>query len=440
MPDTIDGLVRAHADDDGDKPMVIDTDGRITYAELDATTRDLAAAFIAAGVGKGSRVGLIMPNCVQWVQIAVALTRIGAVLVPLSTLLQPPELVAQLRVASVQFLVAVRGVPRPPLPRRRGTANGRHCLRCARCGRQTGCRRARRAVVDKVGRNRHAQRHARDHVHVGQQRPAQGRHPLARQRAGRGAVRSRSPVYRPRHPALPADAVLLGGRIRQRCAVGAAGRRHPGHRADPPAGDDAAAAGEGACHAVSRLARPGRSAGTPNGFRRSRSVSTATRQPGGVATRRATGRARGAGEAVRDDRVVRPVLRLSRRHRHAAVGMGQLRKAVRGHGGSHRRPRQWRAAADGRGGNDPDPRALTSCAGYAGAAARISSPPTATTPPATSATSTTTASCSTTAAPTTCSRSAVPPSTPARSNRRCAPSTASTTLSSPRFPEPSAPS
>ena len=87
--------------------MVIDPDSRITYAELDATTRDLAAAFIAAGVGKGSRVGLIMPNCVQWVQIAVALTRIGAVLVPLSTLLQPPELVAQLRVASVQFLVTV---------------------------------------------------------------------------------------------------------------------------------------------------------------------------------------------------------------------------------------------------------------------------------------------------------------------------------------------
>ena len=67
----------------------------------------MAAAFIEAGVGKGTRVGLIMPNRVQWVQIAVALTRIGAVLVPLSTLLQPPELVAQLRVASVQVLIAV---------------------------------------------------------------------------------------------------------------------------------------------------------------------------------------------------------------------------------------------------------------------------------------------------------------------------------------------
>jgi acyl-CoA synthetase (AMP-forming)/AMP-acid ligase II len=108
MPDTIDRLVRSRSEQHGDKPIVIDTESRVSYAELDTTTRDLAATFIAAGVGKGTRVGLIMPNCVQWVQIAVALTRIGAVLVPLSTLLQAPELVAALRVASVQFLVTVQ--------------------------------------------------------------------------------------------------------------------------------------------------------------------------------------------------------------------------------------------------------------------------------------------------------------------------------------------
>ncbi|MDT5014097.1 MAG: hypothetical protein QOD39_257, partial [Mycobacterium sp.] len=107
MPDTIDGLVRLRAEQHGDKPMVIDTVSRISYADLDETTRALAAGFIQAGVSKGTRVGLIMPNRAQWVQIAVALTRIGAVLVPLSTLLQPPELVAQLRAASVQVLLAV---------------------------------------------------------------------------------------------------------------------------------------------------------------------------------------------------------------------------------------------------------------------------------------------------------------------------------------------
>lgn len=107
MPSTIDQLVRFRARHDADTPMVIDPTARISYRELDATTRELAAAFVEAGVGKGTRVGLIMPNGTRWVQIAVALTRIGAVLVPLSTLLQAAELVAQLRVAAVQFLVSV---------------------------------------------------------------------------------------------------------------------------------------------------------------------------------------------------------------------------------------------------------------------------------------------------------------------------------------------
>jgi acyl-CoA synthetase (AMP-forming)/AMP-acid ligase II len=108
MADTINDLVMQRADRDADKYMVIDPDSRITYAELDATTSELASTFVEQGIGKGSRVGLIMPNGAQWVQIAIALTRVGAVLVPLSTLLQPPELNAQLRAASVQFLITVR--------------------------------------------------------------------------------------------------------------------------------------------------------------------------------------------------------------------------------------------------------------------------------------------------------------------------------------------
>jgi acyl-CoA synthetase (AMP-forming)/AMP-acid ligase II len=105
--DTVDQVVRLRAAEHGTKPMVIDPAGRLSYHELEATTRDLAAAFIEAGIGKGTRVGLIMPNSVRWVQVAIAVTRIGAALVPLSTLLQTQELVAQLRTASVQFLISV---------------------------------------------------------------------------------------------------------------------------------------------------------------------------------------------------------------------------------------------------------------------------------------------------------------------------------------------
>jgi acyl-CoA synthetase (AMP-forming)/AMP-acid ligase II len=128
MHDTIDRWVRHRGAHDGGKPMVIDPASRLSYHELETTTRDLAAVFVEAGVGKGTRVGLVMPNSARWVQVAMALTRIGAVLVPLSTLLQAGELATQLRVASVQFLVSVeefrghrylddiRSVPQAELP------------------------------------------------------------------------------------------------------------------------------------------------------------------------------------------------------------------------------------------------------------------------------------------------------------------------------------
>lgn len=121
---TIDALLRHHAA--SPKPMVIDPDTRISYAELDAGTRELAAGLIQAGVAKGSRVGLIMPNSADWVRIALAITRIGAILVPLSTLLTSRELTAQLRTASVQYLIAVeqfrgRRYPHDPVPSLRRT-------------------------------------------------------------------------------------------------------------------------------------------------------------------------------------------------------------------------------------------------------------------------------------------------------------------------------
>lgn len=107
MTDTIDRLVRLQAAAHDAKAAVIDPTGRLSYREMDSTTAELAAALIRSGVRKGTRMGLIMPNGSRWVQIAVAATRVGAVLVPLSTLLRPAELVAQLRMAAVQVLVSV---------------------------------------------------------------------------------------------------------------------------------------------------------------------------------------------------------------------------------------------------------------------------------------------------------------------------------------------
>jgi acyl-CoA synthetase (AMP-forming)/AMP-acid ligase II len=106
-PQTMDALIRLRAAREPAKPMVVDSGTHLCYGELDAGTRRVAAGLIQAGLGKGSRVGLIMPNSCEWVRIALALTRIGAVLVPLSTLLTGRELAAQLRTAAVTHLIAV---------------------------------------------------------------------------------------------------------------------------------------------------------------------------------------------------------------------------------------------------------------------------------------------------------------------------------------------
>ena len=89
-------------------PALVSDDGAIAWAELDDASRTLASRLVRAGVGKGDRVGLLMPNGIDWATVAFAVMRVGAVLVPLSTLLRPPELLAQLRVASVSQLVTAR--------------------------------------------------------------------------------------------------------------------------------------------------------------------------------------------------------------------------------------------------------------------------------------------------------------------------------------------
>ena len=107
MTDTIVALLREQAARHATKDAIVDPAERVSYAELDGLTRELGAALVAAGIGKGARVGLLMPNGVAWARTALAVMRIGAILVPLSTLLTPNELAVQLRAASVQHLIAV---------------------------------------------------------------------------------------------------------------------------------------------------------------------------------------------------------------------------------------------------------------------------------------------------------------------------------------------
>jgi acyl-CoA synthetase (AMP-forming)/AMP-acid ligase II len=105
--ETIPALLALRREVDGDRMALVTADTSITYRDLDQSSAGLAGRLVAEGVVKGDRVGVLAPNGIDWVVHALAVARVGAVLVPLSTLLRPPELLTQLTTASVTHLIAV---------------------------------------------------------------------------------------------------------------------------------------------------------------------------------------------------------------------------------------------------------------------------------------------------------------------------------------------
>jgi acyl-CoA synthetase (AMP-forming)/AMP-acid ligase II len=87
--------------------LVFDED-RLTYGEAAAGSALVARHLLAHGVGKGTRVGMLMPNCPDFVVSWLAITRIGAIAVPISTFSSGPELLRVLRHADLHTLLLVR--------------------------------------------------------------------------------------------------------------------------------------------------------------------------------------------------------------------------------------------------------------------------------------------------------------------------------------------
>src|SRR5213593_2757020 len=81
----------------GPREALVSSRRRMTYAELAAESVTIGRALAARGVGKGTRVGLLMPNWPEWIATAFAVWRCGALLVPVNTLCRPRELAHFLR-------------------------------------------------------------------------------------------------------------------------------------------------------------------------------------------------------------------------------------------------------------------------------------------------------------------------------------------------------
>ena len=82
---------------------------RWTYAELDAKVERCARALLAAGVGKGERVGIWSPNNAEWVVVQFATARIGAILVNINPSYRAHELDYALKQSGCSLLVHAEG-------------------------------------------------------------------------------------------------------------------------------------------------------------------------------------------------------------------------------------------------------------------------------------------------------------------------------------------
>lgn len=83
---------------------------RWSYADFHAESERVARALLALGVGRGSRVGVLISNRPEWLAAVFGATMAGAVAVAMNTFSTQAELEYQLRHAEVQLLITESGV------------------------------------------------------------------------------------------------------------------------------------------------------------------------------------------------------------------------------------------------------------------------------------------------------------------------------------------
>lgn len=103
---TVCDLLTARRADPFDKELLVADERRLTYGDLDDHSAKLARQMLRDGVAFGTRVGILLPNSPEFVVTWTAITRIGAVAVPISTLSTAFELRRICLHASIHMLVS----------------------------------------------------------------------------------------------------------------------------------------------------------------------------------------------------------------------------------------------------------------------------------------------------------------------------------------------
>ena len=169
------GLV-ANAAERPDHTALVCGERRLTYGELARLVNRTAHALAARGVGAGGRVALMLPNCIEFFTVTNAAATLGALAVPINYRWRRDELdvlgdaAPDALVIDAAFLSecepALAGAGRPPRDRCSSAATPRLGRRSTTPSRARPRRPAGRGVAERLQHR---------HLHVGHDRPAEGR-------------------------------------------------------------------------------------------------------------------------------------------------------------------------------------------------------------------------------------------------------------------------
>ena len=89
---------------DGNKEAVVDSKRRVTYRELNRRVNRLARSLQVLGLKHGDRCAILAYNCLEYVEVIFAASKLGLVLVPLNWRLSPAELAFNLSDSGTETL------------------------------------------------------------------------------------------------------------------------------------------------------------------------------------------------------------------------------------------------------------------------------------------------------------------------------------------------
>ncbi|OWU83215.1 hypothetical protein ATO6_19795 [Oceanicola sp. 22II-s10i] len=103
---TLGAAIRHRAATTPDTDFLVSEDDRWSYGQIEAASARVARRMLAKGIGKGTRVGLYFTYGPEWVICWLAASRIGALVIPLSTIYAPLELGRVLKLSDISVLIA----------------------------------------------------------------------------------------------------------------------------------------------------------------------------------------------------------------------------------------------------------------------------------------------------------------------------------------------